>query len=214
MPPLFLLRRSLERRGPLAATRPQSVMGRCPRSEVCFVRSRFRVLGRAAVEVAVAEPLEQQIESRVAAEGFELVELEQAGSKSRPILRLRIERPDATPGQSGVTLEDCTRVSRAVEAYLDEQADLGERYVLEVSSPGLERPLTRRRDYERFAGQEVALRTSEAVGDHGKRLEGVLRGINADDVVSIEMNGQPIEVRLGNIKKGHLVFRWQEKGKK
>ncbi|HEX6557942.1 MAG TPA: ribosome maturation factor RimP [Longimicrobiales bacterium] len=158
----------------------------------------------------MAEVLEEQIESRIAAAGFELVELERAGSKTRPILRLRIERPDAAPGQSGVTLEDCTRVSRAVEAFLDERGDLSERYVLEVSSPGLERPLVRRRDYERFAGQEVSLKTSEALPDHGKRIEGVLRGISADDVVTVLVNEQPVEIRLGNIKKAHLVFRWEK----
>lgn len=177
------------------------------------VVAAFAFWGRAAVEGRVAEALEQQIESRVAREGFDLVELERVGSKTRPILRLRIERPDAAPGQSGVTLDDCTRVSRAVEAFLDEQSDVSERYVLEVSSPGLERPLVRRRDYERFVGQEVSLKTSEAVGDHGKRIEGVLRGINDDDVVMVDADGQPIEVRLGNIKKAHLVFRWEDRNK-
>ena len=161
------------------------------------------------------EQLSSEIEARVAALGYELVELEQAGSKTRPILRLRIERAGAAEEsdkpQPGVTVEDCTRVSREVEAFLDERDDLSERYVLEVSSPGLERPLTKRRDYERFAGKEIALKTSESVGDLGKRIEGVLRGINDADIVTVEVNDAPVEIALGNVKRAHLVFRWKDK---
>jgi ribosome maturation factor RimP len=155
----------------------------------------------------VDDALQQQIEARVAALGFELVELEQAGSKTRPILRLRIERENATPDQSGVTLEDCTHVSREVESLLDNREDLSERYVLEVSSPGVERPLIKPRDFERFAGQEVSIKTSEAVGELGKRVEGMLKGIK-DDVVMVDIDGNTVEIARRNIKKAHLVFKW------
>lgn len=153
------------------------------------------------------EALDQQIESRVAAAGFELVELERVGSKTRPILRIRIDRTDS---DAGVTLEDCTRVSRELETFLDENPTLGERYVLEVSSPGVERPLVKRADYERFAGKEVSIKTSEAVGEMGKRIEGVLRGISESDVIALEVKGQTIEVPRTNIKKAHLVYRWND----
>ena len=153
------------------------------------------------------EALEQQIESRIDALGYELVELERAGGKARPILRLRIDRPGS---EQGVTLDDCSRVSRELETFLDENPDLGERYVLEVSSPGVERPLVKPKDYERFAGKEVSIKTKEAIGDLGKRVEGVLRGINDRDVVQLEVGGQTIEVERANIKKAHLVFRWAD----
>jgi ribosome maturation factor RimP len=157
------------------------------------------------------EQLQRAIETRVEALGFELVDLETAGSKTRPILRLRIDLPDgSTPGH-GVTVDDCTRVSRDVEAFLDERGEVGERYVLEVSSPGLERPLVRHRDFERFAGQEVMIQTREAVAGLGKRLEGVLRGIDLNDVVSLDVAGQSIQIAQGNIKKAHLVFKWGQK---
>ncbi len=159
------------------------------------------------------DELQRDIEVRVEALGFELVELEQAGSRTRPLLRLRIDRPEGA-GEAGVTIDDCTRVSRDVEAMLDARGDLSERYVLEVSSPGLERPLTRRHDYQRFAGKEVALRTSEAVPDVGKHVNGLLRGIDDNDVVTVEVNGAPVAVALGNIKKAHLVFRWEDAKKK
>ena len=152
------------------------------------------------------EALGRAIETRVEALGFELVELEQAGSKTRPILRLRIDVEESTPGH-GVSLDDCARVSRAVEGFLDEQPDVAERYVLEVSSPGVERPLVKARDYERFAGKEVAIKTSHPVGDFGKRVEGVLRGIN-DDRVQLEVDGRTVEIPRDDIKKAHLVYRW------
>lgn len=153
------------------------------------------------------EALEREIETRVEGLGFELVELERVGSKARPILRIRIGRPDA---DAGVTLDDCSRVSRELETYLDESPELGERYVLEVSSPGVERPLVKPRDYERFAGKEIAIKTSEAIGDLGKRVEGVLRGIDERDVVELDVNGRTVAVPREQIRKAHLVYRWGE----
>ena len=88
------------------------------------------------------------------------------GSKSRPILRIRVDVPGSEPG-AGVSVDDCARVSRAVEEYLDEASDVAERYVLEVSSPGVERPLVRAADFSRFAGQEIRSRSSHAICQAG-----------------------------------------------
>jgi ribosome maturation factor RimP len=151
------------------------------------------------------EELEREIESRIDGLGFELVDLERVGSKARPILRIRIDKADSS---GSVTLDDCAHVSRELETFLDANPDLGERYVLEVSSPGVERPLVKAKDFERFAGKEVAIKTSEALGDLGKRVEGVLRGIGKNDVVELDVNGRTIEIERGNIKKAHLVYRW------
>src|SRR5438105_14841309 len=120
--------------------------------------------------------LEHDLEARVEALGYEFVELERAGSKARPILRVRIDLPDSKPGH-GVSVDDCTKVSRALEVFLEEQGTVPEHYVLEVSSPGIERPLVRRRDYERFRGQPVALKATTPVGERGKRVEGELLGV-------------------------------------
>lgn len=154
------------------------------------------------------EGLEREIEAAIDRLGFELVELERAGSKARPILRLRIDRPGS---EAGVTLDDCSHVSRELETFLDANPDLGERYVLEVSSPGVERPLVKRADYERFAGKEIAVKTSQAIEDLGKRVEGVLRGINDRDVVELDVNGRTVEVPHDQIKKANLVYRWNDK---
>ena len=154
------------------------------------------------------EGVEREVESRIEQLGFELVEMERAGSKARPILRIRIDRPGS---DAGVTLDDCSHVSRELETFLDENPDVGERYVLEVSSPGVERPLVRRSDYERFAGKEIAVKTNQAVEDLGKRVEGVLRGIDERGVVTLEVNGRAIEVPHDQIKKANLVYRWNDK---
>jgi ribosome maturation factor RimP len=161
--------------------------------------------------------VEQELEARVEELGFELVELERAGSKSRPILRLRIDRPESEPGH-GVTVDDCARVSRAVEAYLDESEVAGVRYQLEVSSPGVERPLLRARDFRRFAGQRVALKGYSPLAGRQKRLEGELLGFEepvaeggAEDTGTIRIrldDGEEADIPRAEVARAHLVFRW------
>lgn len=158
------------------------------------------------------DELEAQIETRVEALGYEFVELERAGSKSRPILRVRIDLPDSAPGK-GVTVGDCARVTRELETYLDQRPELGERYVLEVSSPGVERPLVRRRDFERFAGREVALRGKAVLAGRARRLEGELLGIvdaDGEELIRIRLNnGDVVDVPRREVDRAHLVYRWE-----
>jgi ribosome maturation factor RimP len=159
------------------------------------------------------EALAELIGRRVEAMGFELVELEVAGSKARPILRVYLDRPDSKPGKPGVSIEDCTSVSRALEPELDAREDLSDRYVLEVSSPGVDRPLTRPRDYDRFAGQVVALRGKAALAGRAKRLQGTLLGLR-DDRAALRLDGgEEVEIPLGEIDRANLVFQWERKGK-
>src|SRR5262245_33038708 len=96
----------------------------------------------------VNESLEALVKQEVEPLGFELFELKRGGSRQRPVLDVRIDRLD----EQKVTVEDCTRVSRALQARLDADGQLGDRYVLEVSSPGVERPLRHAADWRRFAG--------------------------------------------------------------
>ena len=165
-----------------------------------------------------SEPIHRsKIEGRVEALGFEVVELEWAGSKARPILRLRVDRADSTPGD-GVTVDDCARVSRALEAWLEEDGGVPERYVIEVSSPGIERPLTRPRDWSRFSGHRVAVEgTRVLVGDE-RRVEGELLGPvedeGSDDPAETERvrirtdAGEELTLSLSEIKRAHLVHDW------
>jgi ribosome maturation factor RimP len=159
------------------------------------------------------ETLERELGSRVEALGYEFVELERAGSRGRPILRVRIDVPGSSPGH-GVSVEDCSRVSRALESFLDAGADLSERYVLEVSSPGIERPLVRRRDFERFTGREIALKVSEPLGEgNRKRFEGELLGVAGEgsgELVRLRLEtGELLEIPRAQIVRAHLIFRWE-----
>lgn len=157
--------------------------------------------------------LEQVLEDRVDAMGFEFVELERTGSRTRPIFRLRMDRPDSEPG-SGVTVDDCARVSRALEEYLDGHPEFGTAYVLEVSSPGLERPLVRRRDFERFAGREAVVKGYAPFDGHGKRLEGELLGVADEEGVEKVLfrlkDGTELSIPREDIARAHLVYRWDD----
>src|SRR5829696_2375906 len=99
-----------------------------PPTFFCFVKSARKNMSEAlqAIVKTELEPL-----------GLELFELRETGSKGRPLLDVRIERKDGEK----ITVEDCARASRAIESKLDEGGIVAERYVLEVSSPGIERPL-------------------------------------------------------------------------
>lgn len=161
---------------------------------------------------AADEPLERLAEEVLDRLGFELVDFERAGHRSRPILRLRVERIDAALGE-GVTVDECARVSRELEAVLDERDDLGESYILEVSSPGVDRPLRKRRDYERSIGQRIALRGYEPLASGAKRIEGVLLAVEGDEGQTLRLRvaaGTEIEVPVSAIAKANLVFDWQE----
>lgn len=162
----------------------------------------------------MAESLEHEVRRRVEEMGFELVELEQAGDRRRPILRVYVDLPDSVPGEPGISLDQCAAVSRALEPHLDERADLADTYVVEVSSPGVERPLTRPRDWERFAGQEVAIKGRAVLAGRARRLEGTLLGLRGGDVVALRLaDGAEVEIPLADVERGNLVYRW-DRGRK
>jgi ribosome maturation factor RimP len=161
--------------------------------------------------------LAAEMERRIAEMGYELVELEQVGSRARPILRVYLDRPDSRPGEPAVSIEDCTRVSRALEPWLDAYDGLSDRYLLEVSSPGVERPLLRPRDWRRFVGEPVAVKGRVPLAGQGKRIQGELLGVDGEDGaerVRLRLEGgEEVEVPLSDIERGNLVFRWERGGK-
>lgn len=124
------------------------------------------------------------------------------------LLRLLIERHDADPDKgSGVDLGLCRAISVDVSAVLDAEDAIAERYTLEVSSPGIERPLTKPQDFTRFAGRLISIKTREAI-DKRKRFEGVLRGLEGDEVV-LESEGEAARIPLSLVSQANLVFRPQ-----
>lgn len=144
----------------------------------------------------IEENLLQLLEPAVAGMGCELVGIVYRGNPRNALLRLYIDKP------GGVDLDDCTRVSRHVSGVLDVEDPISTQYTLEVSSPGLDRPIFKSEDYNRFAGEKVRLRL-QAPLDGRRRLAGVLRGLQGDEVV-VEENGIEINVPLSQIDKANL----------
>ena len=153
----------------------------------------------------IAAAVEQVVETAVAQAGFELFSLTGGGTRNRPLLEVRIDRPDGAK----ITIEDCAVVSRAIEAVLDGSTLVAETYRLEVSSPGMDRPLRHAADWRRFAGRRVAV-TSGALT--GSRVEGTLLGI--DEHASVETGvvqedqGTEHRVALSDVKTARLVVTW------
>lgn len=153
----------------------------------------------------MSDELQNIVVAEVEASGYDLVELRKKGSKGRPVFDVRIERRDGSP----VTVEDCTRVSRAVEARLDAGGIVSERYVLEVSSPGIERVLRHAGDWRRFAGKRANVLSPE----HGGRFEAdivTVEGEEGSEVVVLRGDrGVERRIPLAGIKEGRLAFTWQ-----
>jgi len=151
------------------------------------------VIERAKVEDRVA-PLAEKVAAR---EGCELVHVEYAHQSGRWILRLFIDRPE------GITLEECSAVSRQMSAVLDVEDFIPHAYTLEVSSPGLDRPLRKGDDYRRFAGESVNIRTTAPVGGR-RRFRGILEKFENEVVTVTDEAGQVFEIPLEKVSKARL----------
>lgn len=154
--------------------------------------------------MANLEKLKALIEPVVEAHGFELVRV---ALIEGPSLTLQVMLEDPATGQMKV--DDCARVSRKISALLDEADPIESEYMLEVSSPGIDRPLTRLKDYDRWAGHVGKLELAEAIALNGadrKRFQGPLMGTAGEDV-RIEVEGLG-EVRLpfADIRTAKLVL--------
>lgn len=137
-------------------------------------------------------------EEIIAGSDLELVDVEYVKEQTGWVLRVFLDKPD------GIDLDDCRRVSLELDQKLDVEDPIPGPYSLEVSSPGLERPLKKASDYERFAGRKVQLRTYSGI--HGrKRFEGVLEGLKGDDVL-LNWEGETIEIPLELIAKANLAL--------
>ncbi len=128
--------------------------------------------------------------------GMELVHLEYTGSPSGMVLRLFIDKP------GGVTIDDCAYVSRIISDLLDVKDPIPEHYNLEVSSPGINRPLVRLKDYTRFAGERVFIKTREPVQGR-KRFKGVLKGID-QGIITIDLDDGEYGIPLDLVARARL----------
>ena len=155
--------------------------------------------GEAGV-VALTEEWFQQVIGREV-EGVELVLLEEAGNRRQKILRLYIDQP------GGVTHDLCARVSAAVGKALDEVDAYEGAYTLEVSSPGLERPLRKRGHFEAQVGKKVYVKTRLPV-EGSKVWQGILLEVTEDSVV-VEEAGRQARIPLEEITGAHLVYEFR-----
>jgi len=142
--------------------------------------------------------------------GVELVDVRHVVEPDGPVLRVLIELPEAEklPPGVGITLDHCTQVSRSVSAALDaDESLIPGAFRLEVSSPGVERPLVKPLDYERYAGREAQLSTKRPI-DGRKKFSGILGGFKADQVLLRNAEGEELALPYEEIAKAHLVFRF------
>lgn len=162
-----------------------------------------------------------EIAERVASsEGIEIVDVELLGAGRARLLRIYIDRPDVAGADrpQGVSHADCEFISQQVGTILDiEDVIPGDSYTLEVSSPGLERKLSKPKDFERFVGQKAKVVLKEPV-ENQRRWEGKLAGFS-EGVVSLEVaaleaaslrptEGRVIRFPLAQVQKANLKFDW------
>jgi ribosome maturation factor RimP len=136
------------------------------------------------------------LEPAVTALGFELVGVEFIRAK-QGVLRVYIDR------EQGITVDDCKAVSHQVSGILDVEDPIRGQYALEVSSPGLDRPLYQAQDFERFAGHEITLQLAAAV-DGRRKFQGTLMGLRDDQVV-VQLGKEELVVALDEIDRARLV---------
>ena len=149
----------------------------------------------------------QEVRARVASLGYDVADLRRRGAGKRMRVQVRIDRPDTVPGR-GITVDECAEVSRALEQWLDETGVLGPHYVLEVSSPGLERPLRWREHWVRFVGRDVNV----TVTDVG-RVRATIAGVEGNTVALRLAGGEKeITVPLETLRNASLAVDWDALG--
>lgn len=130
--------------------------------------------------------------------GLELVGIEFSPNVGGSVMRIYIDEPER-----GITIEDCERASREISALLDVNDVVAGRYTLEVSSPGLERPLFVPEHFTRFVGEQVKISLNVPV-DGRRRLQGPIREVQGDRI-TIDQDGMPITIVHANVGRARLV---------
>ena len=144
------------------------------------------LVAKAAIDRRIAGIITPVVEAM----GFELVRVRLMGGKTKT-LQIMAERPGG-----GIEVDECARISTAVSATLDVEDPLADAYTLEVSSPGIDRPLTRLKDFETWEGYEAKIETTEMI-DGRRRFKGILQGVEGDEVlIEIEEQGETMTIGL------------------
>src|SRR5687768_5164935 len=198
IPPIFLLYANLLRYRPFRIIHGLLEARRFrPVGSPTFSFGR-RVFSEVKMGAGSIEERVRQIAERVTTDhGLELVHAEVAGPENKPIVRIFIDKP------AGVTHEDCSEVSTHLGTILDVEDFIHASYTLEVSSPGLERGLYKRADYERFAGSNAKMKTRQPI-DGQRNFRGRLLGVDGDEVIFEDRTTGQVRVPLELITKANL----------
>jgi ribosome maturation factor RimP len=144
------------------------------------------LIAKTAIDRRLAEIITPTIEAL----GYELVRVRLMSGKYK-ILQIMADRPEG-----GIIVDDCAKISTAVSAVLDVEDPIEDNYTLEVSSPGIDRPLTRLKDFEMWADYEARVETTELI-DGRRRFKGILRGIEGDEVlIELDDGKEPVTIGL------------------
>ena len=153
------------------------------------------------VKAAAVEKIEAIAGGVAEPEGIEIVEVELKGGGKNQFLRISIDKPE------GVNHADCELVSRQLGDLLDADDTIPVHYTLEVSSPGVERKLTKLSDFERFAGKRAKVVLREPVGGQ-KTFEGAIGSAAGQQIALVLPNGQTVEFPFSSIDRANLKFEW------
>jgi len=141
------------------------------------------------------------IEPVVEGLGYETVRILTIGD-SNPVLQIMIEHKDY---DKELTIDDCATVSRAISAVLDEKDPIKDKYTLEVSSPGLDRPLTKQEHFKRFKNYVIKLETVEPV-EKRKRFKGTIEDVSDNGEITLRMDEIPYKIDFANVSKAKIVI--------
>jgi ribosome maturation factor RimP len=150
------------------------------------------------------QKLQSLVEPVVTGQGYELVDLEFKNEMGGWILRVFIDNPRQG---AAVGLDDCASVSRELSAVLDVDDAITVHYSLEVSSPGLNRPLKKEADFARFIGKKAKIRTKRPVGETRRNFSGTLVSVDSGKV-KIDVGDQVCEVPVEDVEKANLVYEF------
>ncbi len=147
----------------------------------------------------IREDVEKLVEPVLAENDYELVDIEFVKEGKNWFLRVYVDKP------GGITLDDCQFINREVSEMLDQEDPISQSYYLEVSSPGLERPLKKERDFERFKGKKIKVKTYTLINKQ-KKFTGILQGY-VDGIVELQLDsGDFVSIPFEKIAKANLYF--------
>jgi ribosome maturation factor RimP len=149
---------------------------------------------------AVENKISELIVGEVDSAGYELVRVQITGGGKYATLQIMAERKDGV----GMTVEDCATISSAVSLIIEADADLADRFDLEVSSPGIDRPLMKVRDFDRFRGHEAKFELKDPV-EGQRRFQGRIESVSGEEI-TFKIDGKDLKASFRNIARAKLVL--------